>query len=103
MPVITIPKILQEKLTDEGANALVQILDKVEEQGKLHTLQIAEDRFEKRLVTEIANVRTEIANVRTELKTDIANTKAEIIKWMFIFWVGQVAAITAILFTFFKK
>ena len=40
-------------------------------------------------------------------KEDLANTKAEIIKWMFIFWIGQFASIvgvlTAILFAFFKS
>lgn len=35
-------------------------------------------------------------------KTDLANLRAELIKWMFIFWVGQFASITAILFVFFK-
>ena len=36
----------------------------------------------------------------------LAETKTDIIKWMFIFWVGQVASIvgilSAILFAFFK-
>lgn len=40
-------------------------------------------------------------------KKDIAETKAEIIKWMFIFWIGQFASVvgvlTAILFAFFRK
>ncbi len=40
-------------------------------------------------------------------KSDLAETKAEIIKWMFIFWIGQFASIvgvlTAILFAFFRK
>jgi len=39
-------------------------------------------------------------------KVDLAEIKTEIIKWMFIFWVGQVASIvgilSAILFAFFK-
>ena len=38
---------------------------------------------------------------------DLAEMKAEIIKWMFIFWIGQftsiVGVLTAILFAFFKK
>ena len=42
-----------------------------------------------------------------ELAKQLAETKAEIIKWMFIFWIGQFASIvgviTAILFAFFKK
>jgi hypothetical protein len=29
-------------------------------------------------------------------KTDLAEVKADIIKWMFIFWVGQIAAAVAI-------
>ncbi|MBI5098905.1 MAG: hypothetical protein HZB30_06665 [Nitrospirae bacterium] len=36
-------------------------------------------------------------------KTDLANMKADIIKWMFIFWIGQLASLTAILQIFFKK
>lgn len=40
-------------------------------------------------------------------KKDLAGTKAEIIKWMFIFWIGQFASVvgvlTAILFAFFGK
>jgi len=30
-------------------------------------------------------------------KEDLANLKAEIIKWMFIFWIGQLGALVAIL------
>jgi len=36
-------------------------------------------------------------------KVDLAEMKAEIIKWMFIFWIGQFASITAVLFLFFKS
>jgi hypothetical protein len=35
-------------------------------------------------------------------KEDLANLKAEIIKWMFIFWVGQIGALIAILQIFFR-
>ena len=30
-------------------------------------------------------------------KEDVANAKADIIKWIFIFWVGQLAAVIALL------
>ncbi len=36
-------------------------------------------------------------------KIDLAEMKTELIKWMFIFWVGQFASITAVLFLFFKR
>ena len=81
MTVISIPKILRDKLTDEGADAFVEILNKVEDRTQKAVLEIAEERFEKRL----------------------AQIETSIIRWMFIFWVGQVGTITAILFAFFKK
>lgn len=36
-------------------------------------------------------------------KENLANTKAEIIKWMFIFWVGQVIATFGFILLFMNK
>ena len=36
-------------------------------------------------------------------KEDIANLRADIIKWMFLFWIGQLASLLAILQIFFKR
>ena len=36
-------------------------------------------------------------------KEDLANTKAEIIKWMFIFWIGQVAVFFSAILLFLKR
>lgn len=82
MPVITIPKVLREKLTEEGADALI---NKADERQKEDTLSFVEEKFERRLAEEIGKVR------------------AEIIKWMFIFIFGQFWAIVGVLFVFFKK
>jgi len=45
----------------------------------------------------------DLAELKAATKVDLAEMKAELIKWMFIFWVGQFASITAVLFLFFKK
>ena len=96
MTVIAIPKILRDKLSDEGAEALVQMFDKVDDRSQKVTLEIAEERFEKRL-----------SQVEGNLLVKIAQSEARIIRWMFIFWVGQFASIvgtlSAILFAFFKR
>ena len=61
-----------------------------------------EDDLTKRLMTNEdgakirAEIKTSIADLRAELRTEMANFKAEIIKWMFLFWIGQMAATTAI-------
>ena len=88
MGVVAIPKILVVRLTEEGARVLVEIIDKVEQQAQKATLEIAEERFEKRIA---------------QLDSKIEKARADIIQWMFIFWVGQVGSIMAILFVFFRK
>ena len=48
--------------------------------------------------TEILATKEDIANIKDAL----ANTKAEIIKWMFIFWLGQIA-VTVHILTYITK
>jgi len=50
-----------------------------------------------------AELKEDIAKVRTELSGKISNSYASLIKWMFIFWLGQIGAILGILFAFFKS
>lgn len=40
--------------------------------------------------------KVEMGELKTELKTEMGEMKADILKWMFIFWVGQLAAVVAI-------
>ncbi len=44
------------------------------------------------LRTEIGQVRTEMGVGFTQVRTEMANLRAELIKWMFLFWLGTVAA-----------
>ena len=92
MTVIAIPKVLREKLGDEGSEALIEILNKSEDKSKEHILEVAEGKFEKRLTEEISSVKVELARAR-----------ADILKWIFIFWVGQISVLTSIMFAFFRK
>jgi hypothetical protein len=72
-----------------------------------------EKRFEKRLIEEISGLREEMVrsdlSVRDELKADIADLRGRIeksrsdtIKWMFLFWVGQIGAVLGIILAVFK-
>ncbi|MCG6553557.1 MAG: hypothetical protein L7F77_14635 [Candidatus Magnetominusculus sp. LBB02] len=89
----------------------------VEESGKLR-LEIEKLRtgFEGRLVEESGNLRLEIEKLRTEtrleigkvwleiekVRTEVEKSGKENIKWMFLFWVGQIAAVAALLKFFIK-
>ena len=91
MPIVAVGKPLREKLGDDGVDALVELINKSNADQKNNNLEFVEEKFERRLSEEIG-----------KLESKITDTKAELIKWMFIFWVGQVGVMLGILFVFFK-
>jgi hypothetical protein len=110
VPILTVPKVLREKLGEEGADALVELINVANGQTKADVLTFVEEKFERRfseevgkfnerLTTEIAKINVEFSRVRQEM----AEMKADLIRWMFIFWVGQLGAILGILFAFFRR
>ena len=70
--------------------------------------------FETRLAEECGRLRGEIGALRTELRgemqqlrvevrtdlsnlsVEVANTRADLLKWCFLFWIGQLAAVTGL-------
>lgn len=93
MAIISVPKPLRDKLGDEGSDALIDILNKTQVNQKNDIIEVVGEKFERRLSEEISGVNQRIEQLRTELKEDNANSRADIIKWMFIFWMGQVVTI----------
>ncbi|MGI4021011.1 MAG: hypothetical protein ACRYFA_05855 [Janthinobacterium lividum] len=86
-------QILREKVGDEQAKALTEYVEtKIERQFELKKDVLATKQ-------DINNLKLEMG----ELRTEMANHKAEIIKWMFIFWIGQLAAMIAIAEFLIKK
>ncbi len=98
MPVLTVERPLRGKLGDEAVDSLINLINKSLGEQKNDVLKFVEEKFERRLSEEIGNVKVEIGSVRNE----IYGIKSDMIKWMFIFWVGQVGVFLGILFAFFK-
>lgn len=80
---------------------------KFSEQEANHVLEYIETKADKRVEEQthvferIVNKDIEIA--KQEIRKEIADVKAEIIKWMFIFWVGQVAVTFGLMVLYMKK
>ncbi len=113
MPVVAVGRPLREKLGDDGVDSLVQLINQSQGEHKNDILKMVEEKFERRLSEEIGRVeknllvkiaetKTELMTIILELKAEQAKSKAELIKWMFIFWVGQLGMMLGILFAFFK-
>jgi len=64
-------------------------------------LNRATERFERRLIEEISGLRTEfhctLQEGLTDVRKEIVTTKSDLLKWSFLFWIGQVAAVGALL------
>ncbi len=147
MAVITVPRPIREKLGDDGADALVALLNQVNDSTRDNVVVLVEEKFERRLseefgkfraemaaefaklrgeivtgdaqgrnemtsgisslrnetIGEFAKVRVEMASEFAKLRVEMAETKMTLIRWMFLFWVGQLIAMTSILFAFFRR
>ena len=79
-------KLLSDKLGSDTTEAMFKYIDNKTERSVEATI--------KSLAT-----KDDIADVRKE----IGESKADMIKWMFIFWIGQVGATLAIVLLFLKK
>jgi hypothetical protein len=73
---------VRAKLGDAGADGLLEMF------ADAHMM--AMESFERRLGDELAKMRFENA-------TNLANLRADLLKWCFLFWIGQLAAMTGIL------
>ena len=83
-------KLLSDKLGSDTTEAMFKYIDNKTERSVEATI--------KTLATK-DDLRKEISDVRKE----ISEAKVDTIKWMFIFWIGQVGATLAIVFLFLNK
>ena len=119
MDIEQVPAALRERLGVEATSGLLQVLDRSHRDGRADVIAACTDRFERRLVEEISGVRVQIAQVEASLRREMAETgvairremvemgagirqdmasgRVELLKWCFLFWVGQVVAIAGIM------
>ena len=87
MDILQAPPPLREKLGDAASESLLVMFA---DAHKLAT-ESFERRLDARLETEMSKMRLAISDLRFEL-----------LKWLFLFWVGQLAAFTGLLFAVVK-
>lgn len=75
---LLVPRPLRSELGDAASDGLVMMFTEAH--------RIATESFERRLVEETS-----------KLRLDMADMKFELVKWNFLFWIGQLAALTGIL------
>jgi len=90
---------LRNKLGADGMLDLSGVVDSSKVEWEKDVLEISTERFERRLAEEVGGLRQELYAAMNELRLavvrEMASTRTELLKWSFIFWVGQLAGVTA--------
>jgi hypothetical protein len=79
------------------------LINEAGENTKQSVIEVAEERFERRLAEELGKLRAEIAEEISKLRAEMHDLRASLIQWMFVFWIGQIGVLVGFLFTFLKK
>lgn len=101
---------LLETLGERGSASLIEILDAQQQASTEAAMVQCGERFERRLIEETSKLPLETTQLRGEmregfadLRRDMADLRAglssdrfDLLRWAFAFWIGQVAAISAI-------
>jgi hypothetical protein len=141
MDIETVPVPLREQLGPAATGGLLHLLELCHREWRADVIAACTERFERRLVEEVAGLRVQIAqteavlrrdmaemgaDIRTEMaqmgaairqematmgggirqdmaqmggsiRQEIATGRVEMLKWCFLFWIGQLVTIASIL------
>lgn len=101
MPVTSILlQRLQESLGDAATNDLFEWWEEAATVNRAAVREVADlyyARFEARLEKGLAEVRSEIAMARSDLDSRLANQRADLLKWMFMFWIGTLVPLAGLI------
>ena len=94
-----------EKLGDDVANELVEWFNAVDatyrsDLRELNELNFArfDAKVEQRWAQLDAKLEQRIAELRAEMQAGFARLEARLIKWMFLFWIGQAVTTVGLVF-----
>lgn len=89
--ILHVPEALHAKLGEEGTKELIALIDQAARGLRENINETAAEKIERRLL-----------ETKTDLEKQMANVKADLIKWMFVFWVGQTAVTIGLLSLFYN-
>lgn len=95
MPVtVKLSERFYQKLGHEVVDELVGWFNQVDMTYRADLRELNDANF----VRFDAKLEQRLAEVRSELRQDIAALRADLIKWMFVFWVGNFATTAGLVF-----
>ena len=97
----SVSEALRERL---GARAAADLQEYAERQGRRwrdNVLETAADRFDNRLAAATDRfenrLNVELSALRLEMQKGFSELRVEVLRWSFLFWIGQLAAVAGLL------
>ncbi len=81
----------EKKLSVELVNLKLELMEKISDLAVVLNERIT--KVEAQLIKTEAQLNEKINTGNEKLRVEIANSRAETIKWMFLFWIGNVITI----------
>ena len=81
-----VPAPLRTRLGENATVGLLELLELAHRESREAVINACAERFERRLVEEISGLRVQIAQ-------EMATVRVELLKWCFLFWVGQLLVV----------
>ena len=97
-----IPVALADRLGQDATIGLLELLDGEKADWTDKVLSISTDRFERRLTEEISTLRIELHDGLAGIRQELATVRVEFLRWSFLFWAGQLAAIAGLIAFMFR-
>jgi hypothetical protein len=95
MRTTAVPPALRERLGHDATIGLLEFTEGQQTEWSEHMLSISVERFERRLAEELAELRVGLAR-------EIHDGRVETIKWVFLFWAGQMTAFVGLVALLFR-
>jgi len=97
---------LRDRLGEDGARALSEYVEQHAELWRADVVSSCTERIDTRLqhyagkndvLDGFNKVVDKLADTKIELSDRLSNMRVEMLRWSFVFWLGQILAIAAIL------
>lgn len=95
MAKVLVGMALRDRLGESGARDFVDYVEQQEQNWRADVVNQLTERLDLRM-SECAR-RNEMTDGFSRIAAQMADTKVEILRWSFAFWVGQVAVIAVLL------
>jgi regulator of replication initiation timing len=94
--ILVVEERFERRVSEEGAKINMRITEEVAK------LRIEISKLDNRITEEVTKINNRITEEVAKLRVEVSRVQSNLIKWMFIFWLGQVGAMIGILFAFFR-